>query len=152
MFIWINESEHIRLGIVQKDGNIKTAFQKLALNADNILPYFKIQKDPDWLGYPTMSPSMIGSGLKIYVYVKLPYLAHEDIFRQELLDQHGLECVKAKHFTLSDTKIFVLSNKRTFGLTECEILSNVYLGLREMINIEKKFKDSAKIAVQEENE
>ena len=48
------------------------------------------------LGFVTMSPALIGSGLKIYVYMKLPYLGLEETFRQELLDQHGLECVNSK--------------------------------------------------------
>ena len=90
-----------------------------------------------------MSPALIGSGLKIFVYVKLPYLGQEESFRQDILDQYGLDCVKAKH-TLSDNRIFVLSNRRTFGLTESEILSSVHRCLKEMIAIEQKFKDSAK--------
>ena len=143
VFLWINESEHLRLGIVQKDGNIKTAFQRLALNVENILPFFKIQEDPDNLGYLTMSPALIGSGLKIYAHIRLPYLGLEENFRNELIDQHGLDCVKSKQFTLSDN-LFVLTNKRTYGLTESEILSSVYLGVREIITIENKFKNSAK--------
>ena len=104
-------------------------------------------------GYITMSPALIGSGLKIYVYIKLPYLGLEEAFRQEILDQHGLECVSSKQqFTLSNSKIFVLANKRTFGLTESEILSNINRGLREMIAIENKYKHSAKVINEEENE
>ena len=103
-------------------------------------------------GFVTMSPALIGSGLKIYVYMKLPYLGLEDTFRQEILDQHGLECVNSKQqFTLSKSKIFVLANKRTFGLTESEILSNMNRGLREMIAIENKFENSAKI-INDEND
>ena len=108
----------------------------------SIIGAFKWTTDDFW-GLVTMSPALVGSGLKIYVYVKLPYLGQEESFRQDLLDQYGLECVKAKH-TLSDNRVFVLSNRRTFGLTESEILSCVYRGLKEMIAIEHKFKDSAK--------
>ena len=96
-----------------------------------------------------MSPALIGSGLKIYVYMKLPYLGLEDTFRQEILDQHGLECVNSKQ---PKSKIFVLANKRTFGLTESEILSNMNKGLREMITIENKFKNSAKTINEEDIE
>ena len=124
---------------MQKDGNLKSVFQRLMLNVENIFHYFKWIQD-DSLGYVTMSPALIGSGLKIYVYMKLPYLGFEETFRQEILDQYGLECVNSKQpFTLSKSKIFVLANKRTFGLTESEILSNMNRGLREMIAIENKF-------------
>lgn len=153
LFVWINESEHFKLGVVQKDGNLKSVFQRLMLNVENFWNYFKWVQDEDNLGYITMSPALIGSGLKIYVYIKLPYLGLEEAFRLEILDQHGLECVSSKQqFTLSNSKIFVLANKRTFGLTESEILSNINRGLREMIAIENKYKHSAKVINEEENE
>ena len=142
VYIWINQSEHFILGVTQKDANIKNIFHRLCLTVQNITGSFKWTQDDFW-GLVTMSPALLGTGLKIYVYVKLPYLGQEESFRQDLLDQYGLECVKAK-LTFSDNCVFVLSNRRTFGLTESEILSSVYRCLKEMIAIEHKFKDSAK--------
>ena len=142
VFIWINQSEHFTLGVTQKDANIKNVFHRLYQTLQSINDSLRWSQDEFW-GLMTMSPALIGSGLKIFVYVKLPYLGQEESFRQDLLDQYGLECVKAKH-TLSDNRIFVLSNRRTFGLTESEILSSVHRCLKEMIAIEQKFKDSAK--------
>ena len=142
VFIWINQLEHFTLGVTQKGGaNIKNVFHRLFQTLQSINDSLRWSRDDFW-GLVTMSPALIGSGLKIYVYVKLPYLGQEESFRQDLLDQYGLECVKAKH-TLSDNRIFVLSNRRTFGLTESEILSSVHRCLKEMITIEQKFKDSA---------
>ena len=144
-FISINFMDHVNVGILQKDANLKMAFQRLKLTFSNIENNFKWARDQNGLGFLTTSPALVGSALKIYAYVKLPYLGLEDNFRQEILDQYGLECVKAtENFALSDSKIFVLSNKRTFGLTESEILSNVQRGLKEVILIENKFNDSAK--------
>ena len=66
----------------------------------------------------------------------------EENFRQELMDHHGLECVKAD-LTLADHKMFVVSNRKTFGLTESEILSSVHRGVKEMINLENRFAASS---------
>ena len=57
------------------------------------------------------------------------------------MDHHGLECVKAD-LTLADHKMFVVSNRKTFGLTESEILSSVHRGVKEMINLENRFASS----------
>ena len=62
----------------------------------------------------------------------------EEEFRKEIMDHHGLECVKAD-LTLADHKMFVVSNRKTFGLTESEILSSVHRGVKEMINLENRF-------------
>ena len=79
-----------------------------------------------------------GSGLKICVYIKLAYLGLEESFREELLNEYGLECIKARN-TMSHQRLFVVSNKRTFGITESEILSSMYRGLKKMIDLENRF-------------
>lgn len=137
-FIWVNESEHLLIGTVQKGPHLSRAFEKMALLLDTLNDHFKWAKDKEKFGHLTMSPALIGSGLKIQVYVKLPYLGLEETFRQDLMDQYGIECVKAKHTLSSDT--FVLSNRRTFGLTESEILSAVFRCAKEVIAIEDKCK------------
>ena len=40
---------------------------------------------------------------------------------------------------MAHQRLFVVSNKRTFGLTESEILSTVHRGLKAMINFENRF-------------
>ena len=73
----------------------------------------------------------------------------EEEFRKEIMDHHGLECVKAD-LTLADHKMFVVSNRKTFGLTESEILSSVHRGVKEMINLENRFASSLLSAESEE--
>ena len=40
---------------------------------------------------------------------------------------------------MSHQRLFVVSNKRTFGITESEILSSMYRGLKKMIDLENRF-------------
>ena len=60
LFVWINESEHFKLGVVQKDGNLKSVFQRLMLNVENFWNYFKWVQDEDNLG-KLLSPKSVGS-------------------------------------------------------------------------------------------
>lgn len=155
VFIWINADEHFTIGVVQKDGNLKTAFQRLCLNAEHVLNNFKWWHD-DQLGHLMTSPALVGSGLKIYASIKLAYLSQDEAFRQDLLDQYGLECMRAET-EIAISKKYVLSNKQTFGLTESEILAKVYQGLKDICAIEGKFNESneaaadAKIVVNDVN-
>lgn len=143
VFIWINSSEHFTLGIMQKNNpNLKAAFAKLALNVNNVMFNFKFEQDKDFYGYYTSRPDLMGSGLKIEAHCKLPYLSTEEAFRTDLLDQHGLECFRPRDHLLQKCGLYVISNKRTFGLDESEILSNMHHGLREIIAIESKFNNA----------
>lgn len=137
-YIWLNASEHLTVTVLQKDGNIKRAFQKLAtllvtLEAD--ADGFKWAKDEEKFGFLTFSPANVGTGLKVHVQMKLPFMANEEMFRTELCDQYGLECVKVG-FQAPNT--FVVSNRRTFGVNESEIVTSVFRGLREIVDIEQR--------------
>ena len=92
-YLWINGSEHFTLNILQKDANLRQAFQKASLLIKNLSQNFKFEYSEKW-GYLTMNPALLGTGLKIFVYIKLAYLGLEEIFREQLLEEYGLECFK----------------------------------------------------------
>ena len=141
-FAWVNESDHLKIVVGRKDGNLYQAFV-LAYNILNeINGHIKFERDDDQFGNLSVSPSMVGTGLKASVRLKLPFLGQEPLFRDQICSQHGLACEEA--ITNSDDQMdnfFELSNKHTYGLTEIEILQEVYKGSREIINIEKRYKD-----------
>jgi protein-arginine kinase len=129
------------MGIVQKDGNLKRGFQRMYQLIDTLIDHFKVVQDPETFGYVTLSPALVGTGFKIFVYIKLPYLGLEETFRQDILDQYDMECEQSKH-SLVENLVFVISNKRTFGLSESEILSSMYRCLKEIIIIENRCREA----------
>ncbi len=140
-FVWVNSAEHLTFGIVQKDANMRKAFERMAILLMHVEHDFYWSRHEDTFGYLTFSPALVGSGFKVFVYVKMPYLAYEDDFRNDLLEEYGMECVESLSSTISSNVHFALSNKTTFGITESEILSNVYRCIREIIAIENRVKD-----------
>ena len=141
-FVWINESDHIKVVVGRKDGNLYEAFVAAYDILNEINGYISFERDIDQFGYLTISPSTVGTGLKASVRMRLPFLGEENLFRDEICHQHNLICENA--ITNKNDQIehfYELSNKRTFGLTETEILQDVYRGVREIISIETRYKE-----------
>ena len=79
----------------RKDGNLYEAFVTAYDMLNEINGYIGFEHDKDQFGYLTVSPSMVGTGLKASVRMRLPFLGEEHIFRDEISHQHNLICEKA---------------------------------------------------------
>ena len=80
--------------------------------------------------------------MKASFRMRLPFLGEENLFRDEIFHQHNLafeDAITNKNDNIEH--FYEISNKRTFGLTETEILQDVYRGVREIINIETRYKE-----------
>ena len=139
--MWINESDHLKIMVGRKDGNLYNAFTLAYDMVNEINAHVAFQRDDDQFGYLTLSPAMIGTGLKASVRLKLPFLGEEAIFRDEICAQHNLACKHAITNNADVDNFFELSNKRTYALSEANILQEVYRGVREIINIERRYKE-----------
>ena len=141
--MWVNEADHLKVVVGRKDVNLYEAFVLAYDILNEINGYITYEKDDEQFGYLTISPSMVGTGLKASVRLSLPFLGEEEMFRNEMCLQHNLVCEDAITNNNQDQieSFFQLSNKRTFGLTETDILQEVYRGVREIINIEKRYKE-----------
>ena len=125
----------------RKDGNLHEAFIAAYDILNEINGYLGFERDADQFGHLTISPSMVGTGLKASVRMRLPFLGEETLFRNEICSQHNLVCDNA--ITNNNDQIehfYQLSNKHTFGITETELLQEVYRGVREIISIETRYK------------
>ena len=139
--MWINELDHLKVIVGRKDGNLHEAFVLAYDILHEINGYVPFERDDDQFGYLTLSPSIIGTGMKASVRLKLPFLGDEPVFREEICSQHNLACEDAITNNARIDNFFQLSNKRTYGLTETEILQEVYRGVREIISIETRYKE-----------
>ena len=139
--MWINESDHLKIMVGRKDGNLYEAFLHAYAILSEINAHVAFQRDDGQFGYLTLSPAIIGTGLKASVRLKLPFLGEEPVFRDEICTQHNLDCKDAISNNVSVDNFFELSNKRTYALSEGNILQEVYRGVREIINIEKRYKE-----------
>jgi len=126
-----------------KDGNLYQAFTTAYAIANEMAsqPNITFQRDDEQFGYLTLSPAMIGTGLKVAVRLRLPFLSEEPLFRNDLCSQHSLVCteVATNNDDVQMGSFFELSNKGKYGISETTILQEVYRGVRAVIDIECRY-------------
>ena len=89
------------------------------------------------LGYITSSPSNLGTGLRASVHIELPNLGRELLEFSDIVDRYHLQIGR------SDSEreahhIYDISNRRSLGRTEVEIVENLYEGVTALIKREKE--------------
>ena len=98
------------------------------------------------LGFITSSPALLGAALKVIVNIKLPHVKSSPKFADVCEKFHIAARAVQDESSDSANVVFEVSNKRTLGVTEKQILEDVYQGLIELINLEKA--ESAAVAAQ----
>ena len=135
--VWINEEDELRIISMQKGGDIKEVFIRLA---DAIS---QIEKKIDFaysehLGYITSCPTNLGTAMRASVHIKLPNLANNMEEFQNIAQKYNVQIrgIDGEH-SQSKGAIFDISNKRRLGVTEVECVQDMYDGIVALIQREK---------------
>lgn len=140
MSIMINEEDHIRIQSFAAGMDIKSAFEAAGAMDDMVSESFDYAFD-DRFGYLTTCPSNVGTGMKASYTLHLPALSNGRKI-QGIVNELG-------HFGLTmkpvfnvkgnaDGHIYQISNQRTLGQTEEEILDNLSNIVNGIIEQERK--------------
>jgi len=70
--------------------------------------------------------------------VKLVYLSQEQQFLEEICQQRSLKFTFIKSRKSGD--IYSIETIKSFGLTETEIVSDLHTGIKEILDLENRFK------------
>lgn len=140
--ILINEEDHVRIQVVM-DQDIDRAYE-IANEIDDIL-YEKLNFAYDKkYGYLTACPTNVGTGMRASYMLFLPALDMADRMTK-LMEEVGKYGVVIRGIYGEGSKglgsIYQISNQRTLGLTEQEILSQLNQIVRQVIKEELKFRE-----------
>ena len=140
----INEEEHIREQCILKGFSLDEALEKLYEVDDLLLDKLSIAYD-EKLGFLTTCPSNLGTGIRASVMMFLPALSLTNKM-QKLIDnlkQKGLT-VRGNYGEGSDAEgyMFQISNSRTLGYSESEIIDKVKDAVIEICQMELSARDS----------
>ena len=129
--ILINEEENINILVNLEDHlNIQVFGSGLEIEAitnlcveidEKIQSIFKISKSTKY-GYLTVCPTNVGTGMKITISMHLPGLTKTRNIQnlQSFVRQFGVEIIKVQN-----PDVYQISNERTLGITEEEIINNL---------------------------
>ena len=138
--IMINEEDHLRIQGFASSDNIKEAY-KIAKEAEikigEKLEYAKHDK----FGYLTACPTNVGSGLRVSVMLHLPALTALGYMSKMLSDAATFGIAIRGLYgenTEAGGHIYQISNQRTMGMTDEEVITNVEKIVKNIIKQEKK--------------
>ncbi len=139
--ILINFEDHICIQATSHGYNLNSMFEKV--NAlDNIIAEYIDFAYSNRLGFLTVSPKYVGTGLTVEVGMHLGALKFVDEIQQILfgLDELGFNLRELFDSVASDSSaiggIVIVSNRRTLGVTERTILDNMAVIVDKLKHLE----------------
>ena len=145
--LWLNEGDHIRIISMQKGGDVKAVFSRLARGVQAIESGIKKVTGnaqaflcDDHLGMITCCPSNLGTGLRGGVHITLPALFKNKGLK--LLDGtvRELGCqvrgTHGEHTEIVDT--CDVSNFHRIGRTEYQLVQNMIDCVNKLVQMEKE--------------
>lgn len=138
IFVLVNDEDN-RVGVLQKGGNIKTTFEKLAKINDAFNNGLNVARDPKY-GKLVSCPTNIGTGMRLSALVTLPILANKNEVLKQVALKYGLSVrgLYGENSKAGEGGEVDISNKARLGISEREIVDKVYHGTKILMDLEKK--------------
>ena len=131
--ICINNEDHLRLQVFASGLELE-AITNLCIEIDEkFQTLFSFSKNPKY-GYLTVCPTNIGTGMKISVILHLPGLSKTNNIQKviKFVRQFGIEITKEQK-----PDIYKISNERTLGITEADIVKSLKVITEKLIEQER---------------
>nr|XP_029714662.1 uncharacterized protein LOC109409328 isoform X2 [Aedes albopictus] len=132
---WINAQEHLRVLCCTSSKNpadIGSAYSKIG-RAMTYLEDKILFKHSYFLGYLVSRPSLLGTGLKLTLFLDLPHLRKEPENLRHLCVVRGLHLL-----TLDDQSTVRMSNMRSLSQTEWQIFQDYTGAVTNIVALEKE--------------
>merc|ERR1712211_46503 len=144
--IWINEEDQLRIISMQKGGDVREVFSRLAKGIKAVQDSVKAESGKDFCldekyGYIHSCPTNLGTGMRASVHVDLPGWT-----------KHSIDKLKARceelHLQPRGTRgesggqtghTYEISNKHRLGYSEVELVQKMIDGVNKLWDEDKKF-------------
>lgn len=137
--IMVNEEDHIRIQTVMAGMNSAEVYKRANRIEDNLFDSFDVAFDEKY-GYLTSSPTNVGTGLRVSYTMFLPALSAAGKINT-LVSEISKYGVTLRGLFGDEEQnygdIFMVTNQRTLGCSEQEILENLNILVLEIIKQER---------------
>jgi protein-arginine kinase len=147
--VWVGEEDHLRIMCMKKGKVLNEIFNRLekALNKINTIEGLEFAKSPDY-GYVTSCPTNLGTGMRASLHIKLPKLTADGQG-----DPHGnspnakaiakplglsVRGTGGEHTPIDAEGTVDISPSARFCIKESQIITNLYLGIKQMKEADDK--------------
>ncbi len=138
--IMINEEDHVRIQAIVGGMNLEQAYQEADFADDIAYEKLHFAYDEKY-GYLTSCPTNAGTGMRASCMVFLPALSSARMI-QKLMEEVGKYGVTIRGIYGEGTKslggIYQISNQKTLGISESEIIENLKRIVLQVVKQERK--------------
>jgi protein arginine kinase len=137
--VMVNEEDHLREQYIVKGFELVSAYERVCSLDDGIGGYVGFAYDKK-LGYLTACPSNVGTGLRASVMMFLPALERKNAIGEFLKEWSDCALTVRGVFgegTASEGHRYQISNDKTLGLTEMEILDYMQAAISQIAEAEE---------------
>lgn len=136
----INEEDHLRIQSFEPGFNINKCYDRLCDFTQEVEDKIKFARN-DKYGYLTACPTNVGAGMRVSIMLHLPALSAIGTLPKILEQVSGLGIsVRGMYGENSSAygNIYQISNQKTLGVTDEEIIDRVSIVVKTLINEERK--------------
>lgn len=150
----INEEDHLRIQTFEAGFNVDTCYEKLYDFTKKMEDKINFAKS-DKYGYLTSCPTNVGSGMRVSLMLHLPALKKVGMLSQVLEQVSSIGfSVRGIYGENSDSigNMYQISNRKTLGMEDKEIINNLKIVITSVIESERKARNLLKKDINFEDE
>lgn len=131
--VWVNEEDQLRIISMQKGGDVRAVFDRLARLVSALEARLPFAMHPRY-GAISSCPTNLGTAMRASVHVKLPNLSNSQALFQELAESNKLS-IRGTNGEHSDSQggVYDISNKQRLGLSEVDAVRKMYDGVQRLL-------------------
>lgn len=136
----INEEDHLRIQAFESGFNIDKCYNKLKKFNDELENKINFAKNEKY-GYLTACPTNVGSGMRVSLMLHLPALKESGMLEQILEQVNNIGfSVRGIYGENSNSigNMYQISNRKTLGLSDKEIIENLKIVVTSIVEAERK--------------
>ena len=147
--VWVNEKDQLRIISMQKGGDVKGVFDRLARGIKAVGDSVKAVSSKDFMlhdkyGYLQSCPTNLGTGMRASVHIDLPGWSKEGLpALKKRCEEMSLQSRGTRGESVGQTGItYDISNKHRLGYTEVQLVQTMIDGVNtlyeEDLELQKK--------------
>lgn len=136
--VWANEEDHLRIISMEKGGDLRSVFGRLARMVEHLSKTMEFAMHPRY-GALSSCPTNLGTAMRASVHVKLPNLSKKENEFKALAAELGLS-IRGIHGEHSESVggVFDLSNKQRLNISEVNSALVMFNGVKRLLEEERR--------------
>ena len=142
--VMVNEEDHLRMQVLQGGFEVDKAWEDMNSLDQTVEREVHYAFDPQY-GYVTACPTNVGTGLRVSVMLHLPSLTMTRELQRVFAAAAKIDFIVRGLYgegTQAHGDFFQVSNQKTLGRSEEEIIRNLTVVIPQIIRYERKVRDA----------